>query len=92
MDSVVRSAERLCKVELCCLWQRRKVRVLCFLYKIYHRVDHPVNEYNFIAANTRASAAHRETRTHALATTHGVALSAGLVSALVKYALSHWFM
>ena len=58
--SVVRIAEGLCEGELCCLGYRRKVSALCFLYKIYHRVDHPMNEYlnPFIATlNTRVSAA-----------------------------------
>ena len=60
LDSIVRSAERLCEGKLCCLGHRRKVSALCFLYKIYHRVDRPMNEYlnNFVAAcDTRASAA-----------------------------------
>ena len=38
---------------------RRKVSVLCLLYEIYHRLDHPMNEYlhHFIAArNARVSA------------------------------------
>ena len=59
-DSIVHSAERLCEGELCCLGHRRKVSASCLLYEIYHRVDHPMNEYlnNFVAArNTRASAA-----------------------------------
>ena len=40
LDSIVRSAERLCEDELCCLGHR-KVSALCLLYKIYHRV-HPL--------------------------------------------------
>ena len=57
LDSVVCSAEGLCEGELCCLWHRRKVSALCFLYKIYHREDHSLNEYlqYFVATcNTRA--------------------------------------
>ena len=46
LDSIARSAERLCEGELCCLGHRRKVVIaLCLLYKIYHRVDHPMNKY-----------------------------------------------
>ena len=33
LDSVVRSAERLCEGDLCCLGHRRKVSSLCLLYK-----------------------------------------------------------
>ena len=39
---------------------RRKVSTLCLLYKIYHRVGHPINvhlNYFVAARNTRASAA-----------------------------------
>ena len=60
LDSIVGSAERLCEGELCSLAHRKKVSALCLLYKIYHRVDHPINGYlnHFLAArNTRASAA-----------------------------------
>ena len=60
LETIVRSAERLCEVELCCLGDRRKVSALYFLFKIYHRVDHPMNEYlkHFVAArNTSASPA-----------------------------------
>ena len=60
LDSIVRSAERLCEGELCCLGHRRKASVLSLLYKIYHRVCHHMTRYlnNFVAAcNTRASAA-----------------------------------
>ena len=44
------------------IWEieERLVSVLYFLYKIYHRGDHPINEYlkHFVATrNTRASAA-----------------------------------
>ena len=37
--------------ELCCLGYRRKVSGLSLLYEIYHRVDHPINEYlnHFVA-------------------------------------------
>ena len=31
--------------ELCCFGHRGKVSVLCLLYKIYHRVNHPKNEH-----------------------------------------------
>ena len=59
LDSILRSVERLCKCELYSLGHTRKISALCSLYKIYHRVDHPMNEYlyHFIAAhNTRVSA------------------------------------
>ena len=55
LDCIVRSAS-----ELCYLGHRRKVYTLCLLYKIYHRVEHPMNEYlNHLVAdyNTRSSAA-----------------------------------
>ena len=57
LNSVFRSVEGLCKGELCCLCHRRKVRSLCLLYKIYRRVEHPMNEYlnHFVTAyNIRA--------------------------------------
>ena len=60
LDIVVRSAKRLCEGELCCLGYRKKVSVLCSLYGIYHRVDHPMNDYlnHFVATrSTRASTA-----------------------------------
>ena len=59
LDSIVRSVERLCESELCCLGHRRTVSAVCLLYKIYRRVDNPMNEYlNLVAAhNVRASAA-----------------------------------
>ena len=60
LDRIGRSVESLCEGELCCLGHRRKVSVLCLLYKIYHRVDHPMNEYlrNLVKArNTTASVA-----------------------------------
>ena len=60
LDSIVRSVKRFCKGELCCLRHRRRVSALCWLYKIYHRVDNPMNEYldHFVAAlNFRTSAA-----------------------------------
>ena len=60
LERIVRSAKRLCEGELCCLVHRKKVSALCLLYKVYHRVEHPMNEYlkHFVAArNTRASAA-----------------------------------
>ena len=44
----------------CCLVHRRKVSASWLFYKIYHRVDHPMNEplNRFVAAcNTRASTA-----------------------------------
>ena len=40
----------------CVVWS---TEALCLLYKIYHRVDHPLNEYlyHFVALrNTKASA------------------------------------
>ena len=40
LDGVVRSAERLCKGELCCLEPKRNVSALCLLFRIYNRVDH----------------------------------------------------
>ena len=60
LDSSVHCAERLCEGELCSLGHRRKVSALYLLYKIYHRVDHLMNEYrkHLVAArNTRGSAA-----------------------------------
>ena len=63
LDSIVRSAKRLCDNKLYCLRHRRQVNALCLFYKIYHRVDYPMDEYlnNFVAAgNTRASAALTE--------------------------------
>ena len=60
-NSTVCSTERLRdEGELCCLGHRRKVSILCSLYKIYHRVDLPLNDYlnRFVAArNTRTSTA-----------------------------------
>ena len=44
LDKLVRRAENLCEGEHCCLGYRRKVSALCFLYKIYHRVDYPPYE------------------------------------------------
>ena len=63
LDSIVRSAERVCVGELCCLGHRRKVSAVGLLYKIYHRVDHPMTQYlkHYVAArNTKASAARSE--------------------------------
>ena len=60
LNSAVRSAERLCEGDLCCLGHRRIVSVLCLPCKIFHRADHPIHEclHHFVAAhNTRASAA-----------------------------------
>ena len=60
LDTIVRSAERLCWGELSCLGLRRKVSALYLLYKIYHKVNHPMNEYmnSFVAArNTITSTA-----------------------------------
>ena len=45
LDSIVCSAERLCKGELCSLGNRKKVSASCLPYKIYHRVEYPMNEY-----------------------------------------------
>ena len=45
LDSIVRSEERLCDGQNCCLGYRRKCSVLCLLHKIYYRVDHPMNKY-----------------------------------------------
>ena len=52
LDSIVRSAERLCEGGLCCLRHRRNVSTLWLLYKIYNRIVHPMNEYlnHFVAA------------------------------------------
>ena len=63
LENIVRSVERLCGGVFCCLGHRRKVSALRFLYKIYHRVEYPMNEHlnHFIAArNTRASVAPGE--------------------------------
>ena len=61
LDGIVRSAERLCEGELCCLGHRRRVIALHLLYKVYHRVDHLMNEHlnHFVAArnSSRASVA-----------------------------------
>ena len=60
LDSAVCSAEWLYEGKLYCLGQRRKVSALCWLYKIYHRVDHLIHKYlhHLVAArNTRAPAA-----------------------------------
>ena len=60
LDSVVRSAAKLCKDELCCLGRRKKVNALCLFYKIYHRVDNSMHKclYHFVATrNIRISAA-----------------------------------
>ena len=60
LNSIVRSAERLCESKLCCLGHRRKVTALCLVCKIYHRVNHPMNGHlnHFVATRkTRASAA-----------------------------------
>ena len=57
LDSIVRSAERLCEGELSCLKHRRKVSALCLLYEIYYRVDHPMNEHlnHLVAAPNTAA-------------------------------------
>ena len=66
LDSIIRSAERLCEGELCSLAHRRKLNALCLLYEIYYRVDHPMINLieqtqsgpHFVAVrDTRASAA-----------------------------------
>ena len=60
LNTVVHCAESLHECELYCLQRRRKVSVLCLLYNIYHRADHPLHEYlhNFVASrNTITSAA-----------------------------------
>ena len=59
LDSIVRSEQKLCEGELCCLGHRRKVGALCLLHNIYERVNHPMIECltRFVAVrNTRASA------------------------------------
>ena len=59
LDTIRLIAERLCEVELCCLGHRKKVNGLCLLYKNYHRLVHPMNEYLncfVVARNTGASA------------------------------------
>ena len=50
LDSIVRSAERLCEGELHRLRHRSKVSAFCLLHKTYHRVDHPINGhvYHFV--------------------------------------------
>ena len=60
LDSIFRSAEKLCEGKLCCLGHERKVSAFCLLYKIYDRVGHPMTEYLnhfFATLNTGASAA-----------------------------------
>ena len=54
-DRVVRSADRLCENELCCLGHRKGVSALCLLYKIYHLSLHEYLQYFVSARNTRAS-------------------------------------
>ena len=55
-EYIYRSAERLCEGELCCVRHRRNVSVLCFLYKNYHTVDHPMNKYlNYFVSDRNAS-------------------------------------
>ena len=59
----LRSAERLCEGELCCVGHRRKISLLCLFHEIYHRANHLTHEYlhHFVAArNTRASLAQGE--------------------------------
>ena len=59
LNSIVRTEEKLCEGDFCCLGHKMKVSALCLLYKIYHRVNHPMIEYlnHFVAARiTRASA------------------------------------
>ena len=59
LDSIVRNVERLCEGEVCCFGHRKKASALCLLYKVYHRVDCPMNEYlnHFMGArNTRVPA------------------------------------
>ena len=58
LDSIICSSKDCVIVSFFCIRHRRKTSTLCFLYKIYHRVDHPMNEYldRFVATrNTRAS-------------------------------------
>ena len=52
LSSIVCSEESLRDGELCCLGHRRKVIALCLLYKIYQRMDRPMNEHlnRFVAA------------------------------------------
>ena len=45
LRSIVRSVEKLCEGEVCCLGNRKKVSALCVLDKIYHRVDYHLNKY-----------------------------------------------
>ena len=59
LDSIVRLAKRLCEGEYRCLVLTKKISAFSLLYKIYHRVDHLMNEYlkHFVAVRyTRASA------------------------------------
>ena len=62
LDSIVRirSVEWLSEGKLCCLRHRIKVSTVCLLYKIYLRVNSPINKYlkHFVTArNIKASAA-----------------------------------
>ena len=60
LDNIVRSAERLCEGELCCLEHRRKISAMCLLYKTHHSAGLPFHKYlqQFAAAYyTRVSAA-----------------------------------
>ena len=64
LDAVVRRAEALCgRRTLCCLDHRRRVSVLCMLYKIFQNVAHPLNSLltPFVYARlTRAAVAAHE--------------------------------
>ena len=60
LDIIVCSVEMLREGELCCLGHREKASCLCLFYKIFHREDHPMNEYLqhfLVACSTRVSAA-----------------------------------
>ena len=58
LDRVVYSAERLCEGEFF-LWYRRKIITLGLLYAIYHRLEHPMNEYlkHLVATRTAGASA-----------------------------------
>ena len=70
-DSVVRMADRFCEDEICCLWHRIKISVLCLLYNIYHRAEYPFSEYLHHFAPVRSTGASAALGGLALLIPHG---------------------
>ena len=58
VNSVARSAARLCEGKLYYLRHRSKISASRLRYKIYHRVDYPMLEYlhHFVAARNSSTA------------------------------------